>query len=184
MAWLNASTLAGDSMDPTLHPTLFANTKVLVIDDEHHMRKVVRTLLMSIGVRTIYEAADGISGLELIRTMSPHVVIVDWQMPGLDGPGFVRTVRSPDTFPYPDVPIIMLTGHSERSRVLEAMEIGVHEFLLKPVSSQGLSDRLTSVLLKPRKVIRRGDYYGPEPRKPLPQREFDENSVATRIYVT
>jgi hypothetical protein len=52
-AWLNVLTLAGNSMDPTLHPTLFANTKILVIDDEHHMRKVVRTLLMSIGVRTI-----------------------------------------------------------------------------------------------------------------------------------
>ena len=185
MAWLNASTLAGDSMDPTLNPTLFANTKVLVIDDEHHMRKVVRTLLMSIGVRTIYEAADGISGLELIRTMSPHVVIVDWQMPGLDGPSFVRSVRSPDTFPYPDVPIIMLTGHSERSRVLEAVEIGVHEFLLKPVSSKALADRLAAVLVNPRKVVRRGDYYGPEPRKPLSLRDIGDsaNAVVKRFYV-
>ena len=63
------------------------------------MRKVVRTLLMTIGVRTIYEAADGPAGLELIRTMAPDVVILDWEMPGLDGPGFVRMVRSPETFP-------------------------------------------------------------------------------------
>ena len=55
----------------------FAATKVLVVDDEHYMRKVVRTLLMSIGVRTIYEAPNGPSGLETIRTMSPDVVIVD-----------------------------------------------------------------------------------------------------------
>ena len=170
-------------MDPTELANVFANTKVLVIDDEHYMRKVVRTLLMSLGVRTIYEAADGQGGLDLIRSMAPHVAIVDWEMPGLDGRAFVRTVRSPATFPYPDIPIIMLTGYSERSRVLEAMEIGVHEFLLKPVSSQALSDRLAAVLLKPRKVIRRGDYYGPEPRKPLPQREQGENRVATRIYV-
>ena len=47
-------------------------------------------------------------------------------------------VRSPDTFPYPDLPIIMLTGHGERSRVVEAMQIGVNEFLLKPVSSKAL----------------------------------------------
>jgi YesN/AraC family two-component response regulator len=147
------------------------------------MRKVVRTLLMSIGVRTIYEAADGNSGLELIRTMSPHVVIVDWQMPGLDGPSFVRTVRSPDTFPYPDVPIIMLTGHSERSRVLQAAEIGVHEFLLKPVSSKALADRLAAVLVNPRKVVRRGDYYGPEPRKPLPLRDIGDTAVVKRFYV-
>jgi CheY-like chemotaxis protein len=143
----------------------FAITKVLVVDDEHYMRKVVRTLLMSIGVRTIHEAADGVAGLEAIRTLTPDVVILDWEMPGLDGPGFVRIVRSPETFPLPDVPIVMLTGHGERSRVLEAIDIGVNEFLLKPVSTQTLRDRLISVLANPRPSIRRGDYYGPAPRK-------------------
>jgi CheY-like chemotaxis protein len=167
-------------LDPRLQARQFAMTKVLVVDDEHYMRKVVRTLLMSIGVRTVYEAADGLSGLDLIRTMSPQVVIVDWEMPGLDGRGFVRMVRSPDTFPYPDIPIIMLTGHSERSRVIEAMQSGVHEFLLKPVSSKALADRLTAVLNNPRKLVRKGDYYGPEPRKPLDERlpaNVDDNLV-------
>jgi two-component system chemotaxis response regulator CheY len=144
--------------------TLFSATKVLVVDDEHYMRKVVRTLLMSIGVRTIYEAANGVAGLEAIRNTQPDVVIVDWQMPGLDGAGFVRMVRSPDTFPFPDVPIIMLTGHGERSRVIEAIQIGVNEFLLKPVSSKSLQGRLVSVLTKPRTVVKSGDYYGPIPR--------------------
>jgi CheY-like chemotaxis protein len=154
------------TLDARMMSVRFANAKVLVVDDESYMRKVVRTLLMSIGVRKIYEAANGVAGLELIRTMSPDVVIVDWQMPGLDGRGFVRTVRSPETFPYPDVPIIMLTGHSERSRVLDAIESGVHEFLLKPVSSKALSDRLQAVLNNPRKLVRRPDgLYGPEPRK-------------------
>jgi YesN/AraC family two-component response regulator len=157
-------------LDPVLQARQFAMTKVLVVDDEHYMRKVVRTLLMSIGVRTVYEAADAVSGLDLIRTMSPHIVIVDWEMPGLDGRGFVRMVRSPETFPYPDIPIIMLTGHSERSRVIEAMQSGVHEFLLKPVSSKALADRLTAVLNNPRKLVRKGDYYGPEPRTPRAER--------------
>ena len=142
----------------------FASAKVLVVDDEHYMRKVVRTLLMSIGVRTIYEAADGPSGLEMIRNMAPDVVIVDWQMPGLDGSGFVRMVRSPETFPYPNVPIIMLTGHGERSRVVEAIQIGVNEFLLKPVSSKALQSRMTSVFMNPRPVVQTGGYYGPAPR--------------------
>jgi CheY-like chemotaxis protein len=143
----------------------FHATKVLVVDDEHYMRKVVRTLLMSIGVRTIYEAPDGPSGLEHIRSMAPDVVILDWEMPGLDGAGFVRMVRSPDTFPFPDIPIIMLTGHGERRRVIEAVQIGVNEFLLKPVSSKALQDRLVSVLAKPRALIKSGDYYGPAPRR-------------------
>ncbi|MGA8147017.1 MAG: response regulator [Gallionellaceae bacterium] len=142
-----------------------AAAKVLVVDDEHYMRKVVRTMLMSIGVRNVFEAPDGPAGLELIRSLAPDVVVLDWEMPGLDGPGFVRMVRSPETFPYPNVPIIMLTGHGERSRVVEAVKIGVNEFLLKPVSSKALQDRMVTVLTKPRQIMQSGDYYGPAPRK-------------------
>jgi two-component system chemotaxis response regulator CheY len=139
----------------------FASIKVLVVDDEYYMRKVVRTPLMSIDVRSIYEAQDGPAGLELIPTMAPDVVIVDWQMLSLDGAGFVRMVRSSGTFPLPDIPIIMLTGQSERSRVVEAVSIGVNEFLLKPVSSKVLQDRLTAVLSKPRPMVQTGNYCGP-----------------------
>ncbi len=141
-----------------------AAAKVVVVDDEHYMRKVVRTMLMSIGVHNVHEAPDGPAGLEMIRTVAPDVVILDWQMPGMDGPAFVRMVRSPATFPYPNVPIIMLTGHGERSRVVEAVKIGVNEFLLKPVSVKALQDRLVAVLTNPREVVKSGDYYGPVPR--------------------
>jgi len=144
---------------------LLASTKILLVDDEHYMRKVVRTMLTSIGIRTVYEASDGPAGLELIRSVAPDVVIVDWEMPGLDGAGFTRMVRSPTTFPLPDVPIIMLTGHGERARVVEAMQCGINEFLLKPVSSKALQDRLVAVLTNPRPMIRTKDYYGPAPRK-------------------
>jgi two-component system chemotaxis response regulator CheY len=154
----------------------FAAAKVLIVDDEHFMRKVVRTLLMSIGVRTIYEAPDGPAGLEAIRTVMPDIVILDWEMPGLDGAGFVRMVRSPQTFPLPDIPIIMLTGHGERSRVIEAVEIGVNEFLLKPVSSKSLRDRLIAVMTKPRPLVKSGDYYGPTPRKLADIHEDNDNA--------
>ena len=139
--------------------------KIVVVDDEHYMRKVVRTMLLGIGVREVHEAADGVTGLELIRRINPDVVILDWQMPGMDGPTFVRMVRAPGSFPYPDVPIIMLTGHGEQWRVVQAMRLGVHEFLLKPVSADALKARLASVLLNPRPMVRRGDYYGPQPHK-------------------
>ena len=152
-------------MDTKSFNALLTTIKVLVVDDEHYMRKVVKALLMSLGVRHIFEAVDGPSGLEKIRTHAPDVVILDWQMPGLDGAGFMRIVRSPDTFPYAGVPVIMLTGHSERSRVLEAIKVGVNEFLLKPVSSKALLDRLISVLFNPRPMIRKPNYYGPQPRK-------------------
>jgi two-component system chemotaxis response regulator CheY len=144
---------------------LVASQKVLVIDDEHFTRKVIRTLLLTIGVKHIQEACDGAAGLDAICTVVPDIVLVDWQMPGLDGPGFVRAVRSPNTFPYPDVPLIMVTGHGERSRVIEAARLGINEFLLKPVSSQALQARILSVINHPRPMVHRGDYYGPEPRK-------------------
>jgi two-component system chemotaxis response regulator CheY len=86
-------------------------------------------------------------------------------MPKLNGPEFVRAVRSPGHFPFPDVPIIMLTGSSERSRVVEAVKLGVNEYMLKPVSSTALLARIVYTLAKPRRMVARGDYYGPEPRK-------------------
>src|SRR6478735_8463405 len=80
--------------------------KVLVVDDDQYMRKVVRTMLNAIGVKTVYEAPDGASGLEAIRRENPDLVIVDWEMPLIDGAQFVRLVRSPGEFPMPDVAII------------------------------------------------------------------------------
>ena len=125
-----------------------------------------------------HETPDGEAGLEIIRTFAPHIVLVDWEMPGLDGPGFVRAVRSPETFPYPDVPIIMLTAHGERSRVLEAARLGINEYLLKPVSSQALQARMLSVITHPRKMVRKGDYYGPEPRKLKPESDQSYSQIA------
>jgi two-component system, chemotaxis family, chemotaxis protein CheY len=139
--------------------------RVLVVDDEPTMRKVTRSLLQVIGVKTIYDAHDGFDGLEAICARKPDVVILDWEMPSLDGPEFMRQVRSPESFPLPDVPIIMLTGHGERSRVIEAVKLGVNEFLLKPVSSTALRARLISILANPRRMVRNGEFYGPEPRK-------------------
>jgi two-component system, chemotaxis family, chemotaxis protein CheY len=139
--------------------------KVLIVDDESTMRKVARSLLQVIGVRDIHEASDGQSGLDAICRLEPDVVILDWSMPNLNGPEFVRRVRAPRAFPYPDVPIIMLTAHGERSRVVEAVRLGVNEFLLKPVSSTALLARLVSILANPRQMVKKGDYYGPEPRK-------------------
>jgi two-component system chemotaxis response regulator CheY len=142
----------------------FADLQVLVVDDDAGVRKVVRILLTSMGVGTVWEAGDGVAGLDIMRRIAPDVIILDWEMPRLQGPGFMRTLRSPDTFPNPAVPVIMLTAHGEYSKVKEAIAVGVNEFLLKPVSSKGLLDRLISVLFNPRPIIRKPGYYGPLPR--------------------
>src|SRR5271170_5916538 len=138
---------------------------VLVVDDNQYMRKMIRNLLVNCGIKDIYEANDGIAALDAIRTMAPDVVILDWEMPLLSGAELVRIVRSPGVFPMPDVPIIMLSGHGERWRVVEAVRLGVNEFLTKPVSAKSLYDRLVSITMQPRPAVQLGDYYGPEPRK-------------------
>jgi DNA-binding response OmpR family regulator len=152
------------SLVPKQLEDLIRSIKILIVDDDYHMRKVVRTMLSAIGVRDINDAADGMSGLELIRTTNPDIVILDWEMPQVSGAEFVRAVRSPGSFPIPNVPIIVLTGHGERSCVVEAMQLGANEYLLKPVSTKALFDRLSCVLSKPRPMVKIGDYYGPKPR--------------------
>ncbi len=141
---------------------------ILVVDDNQYMRKVVRNLLVNVGIKKIFEAGDGIAGLEAIRTVQPDLVILDWEMPLLNGPELVRIVRSPGVFPMPDLPIIMLSAHGERWRVVEAVRLGVNEYMVKPVSAKGLLDRIVSILAKPRPIVQVGDYYGPEPRKFYP----------------
>jgi DNA-binding response OmpR family regulator len=103
----------------------------------------------------------------MIRSAAPDIVVLDWEMPLLNGAELVRIVRSPGVFPYPDIPIIMLTGHGERWRIVEAVKLGVNEFLCKPVSAKALLDRMISILLKPRESVQLGNYYGPVPRRAM-----------------
>jgi CheY-like chemotaxis protein len=147
---------------------------VLVVDDSPFIRTIVRSLLGNIGVKSVTEAGDGMAALEKIRESVPDVIILDWEMPLLNGPEMVRIIRSPGVFPTPDIPIIMLSAHGEQWRIIESVKLGVNEFLCKPVSARVLFDRLMSILLHPRKCIRRGDYYGPAPRVAIPQTEVED----------
>lgn len=147
---------------------LIQQLNVLLVDDNAFTRKIVRGLLNVIGVKSITEAGDGIAALEMIRASAPDVIILDWEMPLLNGPELVRIVRSPGVFPVPDVPIIMLSGHGERWRIVESVKIGVNEFLCKPVSAKALFDRLVSILLNPRETVQFEGYYGPAPRLSAP----------------
>ena len=152
---------------------LIQQLNVLVVDDNPFMRKIVRSMLNNIGAKKTFEAADGIAALDMIRQALPDIVVLDWEMPLLNGPELVRIVRSPGVFPMPDIPIIMLSAHGERWRIVESVKIGVNEFLCKPVSAKALLDRLISILLKPRESVRLGEYYGPAPRGPMLQAKAD-----------
>lgn len=143
----------------------FTKLRFLIMDDNAYMRRVFKALLHGFGAREVIEAEDGASGLELFMNFAPDIVIVDWEMPILDGLEVTRLIRQPATSVNPFVPIIMITGHSEKRRVMTARDAGVNEFLVKPISSKGLYDRILTAVAFPRPYIRTKSYFGPDRRR-------------------
>jgi two-component system, chemotaxis family, chemotaxis protein CheY len=143
----------------------FNKLRFLLVDDNPHMRRMLRTLLQGFGSREVYEAEDGAGGLDAFTQFTPDIVIIDWAMPIFDGLEFARLIRQPDTNASPFTPIIMLTGHSERRRVAAARDAGVTEFMVKPISAKGLHQRILSVIANPRRFIKTKTYFGPDRRR-------------------
>jgi two-component system chemotaxis response regulator CheY len=152
---------------------LIERLNIVVADHNQHTRKLTRMMLMHIGTKSIYEAADGVTALDTIRTANPDVAILDWEMPLMSGQDLIRVIRSPGVFPKPDLPIILLTAGANRLRVNEAIRLGVHEFLCKPTSPGALRDRLVSILLRPRPMVQIGEHYVPKLRRPAIQYGLD-----------
>jgi two-component system chemotaxis response regulator CheY len=143
----------------------FNKLRFLVVDDNAHMRRILRTLLHGFGTREVYECEDGASGLEAFNSYSPDIVITDWAMPIFDGLELTQMIRQPGSNHNPYVPIIMLTGHSEKKRVMTARDAGVTEFLAKPISAKALYQRLLNIVHNPRPFIRTKTFFGPDRRR-------------------
>ena len=107
--------------------------RILLVDDNHYMRVLLGEILRAIGVKELYEANDGAEGLQAMRNHPVDVVMTDLSMQPLDGIDFVRLLRNSPDSPNPMVPVIMITGHSTMKRVNEARDVGVTEFLSKPM---------------------------------------------------
>lgn len=138
---------------------------VLVVDDNRHMRFLVRMILKSLGVRDIMEAEEGASALKTLGNFDADIVICDWNMQPMDGIEFTKIIRTSDDSPNAYVPIIMLTGHTEVSRVVTARDAGVNEFLAKPVSAKKIYQRIKVILDNPRQYVRTPSYFGPDRRR-------------------
>lgn len=138
---------------------------ILIVDDNRHMRTLVRSILMALGIRNITEAEDGTGALKVMKTIDADIVICDWQMKPMDGIQFTKIVRKSENSPDIYVPIIMLTGHTEMTRVVIARDAGVNEFLAKPVSAKNIYQRIKMILESPRQYIRTDGYFGPDRRR-------------------
>ena len=135
--------------------------KILLADDNAHMRAIVMAILDGIGVRLTHECADGAQALDAVREFRPDIAIVDFHMTPIDGVEFTQLVRNSPDSTNPQLPIIMLTGFADKTRVYEARDAGVTEFIVKPVTPRAVFDRINAVIFKPRPFIRSEDYFGP-----------------------
>ncbi len=135
--------------------------KVLVADDNVHLRAIVVSILGGVGITRVEECDDGAKALKFLRNWSPDIAIVDFRMNPVDGVEFTRTVRNAPDSTNPELPIIMLTGYADKTRVCEARDAGVTEFIVKPVTARALFDRVNAVIYRPRPFIRAGDYFVP-----------------------
>lgn len=138
--------------------------KVLLVDDNVHMRTIVATILKGLGILDIREASDGSEGLQALRKWPADLAIVDFRMEPMDGVDFTRLVRNAEDSVNPFLPIIMMTGFADRPRVEEARDSGVTELIVKPVTARAIIDRLNAVVYRPRPFVRTGDYFGPRRR--------------------
>jgi len=139
--------------------------KILLVDDNHHMRVLLTEILRAIGVKEVFEAADGAEALKMLRANPIDIVMTDLAMQPLDGIDLVRLVRNSRDSPNPMVPVIMVTGHSTLRRVAEARDVGVTEFLSKPVTARGVIERIARVVEHSRPFVRTENYFGPDRRR-------------------
>lgn len=114
------------------------STRVLVADDSSTMRKIILRSLQAVGVNDTTEAADGAEAVSLFKPGEYEMVLTDWNMPGKTGLEVVEEIRQQDA----NVPIIMITTEAEKGRVMQAIQAGVSDYLVKPFTAETLREKL------------------------------------------
>ena len=145
--------------------TAFDQLRVLIVEDNQHMRALLRSLLNSLGVRDVSEANNGTTALDVLRDKKCDLILSDLAMKPMDGIAFSHKVRNGEKSPNPFVPIIMITGHTEKNRVEAARDAGITEFLVKPITAQSLFSRIAEIVERPRAFVRCENYFGPDRRR-------------------
>ena len=118
--------------------------KVLLVDDSRTIRNIQKNVLKEIGLADVAEAGDGIEALSRMEEQRPELMLVDWNMPNMDGITLVKKVRETDKA----VPIIMVTTEAEKSRVVEAIKAGVNNYVVKPFTAETLSEKINQTMAK------------------------------------
>jgi two-component system chemotaxis response regulator CheY len=112
--------------------------KVLVVDDSGTMRKIIIRSLNAVGISDVHEAGDGVEALAVMEQQPFDLVLTDWNMPQKTGVELCRDIRAKGS----KVPVFMITTEAEKGRVMEALQAGVTDYLVKPFTNEALRAKL------------------------------------------
>lgn len=150
---------------------------VLVVEDNYNMQRLLVSILKALGIRKVLTATDGGGALQVLDGQPVDVVFADYLMTPMDGMELTRRVRTDPDSPNPYVPIVMVTAHATPETVAKARECGVTEFLVKPISVQGVASRLVAVIEHPRPFVRQQGYFGPDRRRRVASFELERRGA-------
>lgn len=118
--------------------------KILLVDDSRTIRNIQKNTLKMLGYTDVQEAADGLEALAALGKGRPDLMLVDWNMPNMDGISLIKKVRETDKA----LPIIMVTTEAEKSRVIEAVKAGVNNYVVKPFTAETLAGKIQQTMAK------------------------------------
>ncbi len=147
--------------DRTIPQDQLKRMKALVVDPNAYMRGVIADSLRRLMITNINAAATAVEAFTVGRMFKPDIIFVDWDAGRMSGLEFTREVRRNTTGMSRETPIILLAGAIDHEQLMSARQTGINEFLLKPVSAQGVLSRIEEVVLRPRKFIDSRNYVGP-----------------------
>ncbi|MBW2058923.1 MAG: chemotaxis response regulator CheY [Deltaproteobacteria bacterium] len=122
------------------------NMKILVVDDFATMRRIIKNVLREIGYNNIVEADDGATALPKLRTDTIDFVIADWNMPNMTGLELLKAVRSDEALK--DIPFLMVTAEAQKDNIIEAIQAGVSNYVVKPFTPETLREKIAQTLAK------------------------------------
>ena len=118
--------------------------KILLVDASRTIRNIQKNTLASMGHTDVLEAADGVEALSVLGAQRPDLVLVDWNMPNMDGITLVRKVRETNK----TLPLIMCTTEAQKDRVIEAVKAGVNDYVVKPFNVESLAEKIDQTMAK------------------------------------
>jgi two-component system chemotaxis response regulator CheY len=116
--------------------------KILIVDDSSTMRRIIINTLSRIGYSDVVEAEHGKAGLEKLGQGGVEMIITDWNMPEMDGLEFVQTVRGQNQ----NIPILMVTTNAAKEDIVQALQSGVNNYVVKPFTPETLKEKIESLL--------------------------------------